>query len=281
MTESEFSENRVITEEPATPSDHLALISALGDKPQGPEKQGPTFHEEIIIRWDSYLTKGVSKEDRAKVLEKYTIPANCQALLPPKINPEVVGCMNDLSSKKDYFLKSLQHQLGHGLSAIGSIMDIAIKDNKLTDHLSTLADAALLFGNVHNAITVQRRQNILPLLNPESQKVAQKTPIDEYLFGADFSESLKSHQALKKTSVDIKKKKWNLPAPVAASSSSFKPLLEPTKYPQAARHLNYQRIPYRDREKNLQRSQKNLNHRRLFKNHPQSSPQYKRKPQNW
>lgn len=252
------------------------MTSALGNKPPGSDKQGPELHEEITVRWDAYLTKGVNKEDRSKVFEKYPIPANCQALLPPTVNPEVVGCMNDSSSKKDYFLKSLQHQLAHGLSAMGSIMDAALKDNKQPDYLSSLADAALLFGNVHNAISVQRRQNILPLLNLDSQKVGQKAPIDTFLFGSDFGESLKSNQALRKTTVDIKKKKWQFPS-AAASSSTPKPLMEPN-YSQAARHLNYQRRFFRDREKNFQTSQKNPNYRKAFKKYPSSHLQYKRKP---
>lgn len=48
----------------------------------------------------------------------------------------------------------------------------------------------------YNAISTLRKQNIVPILNTESQKVGFASPIDEFLFGATFGDSLRMNQAL-------------------------------------------------------------------------------------
>ena len=86
-------------------------------------------------------------EERKKVTSKYPLPKNCQALLPPKVNEEIEACISEPVNKTDRLLKSLQYQLGHGLSAIGQVMDAMLK-GKSSDNLSQLADGAMLVANV-------------------------------------------------------------------------------------------------------------------------------------
>ncbi|VEN59158.1 unnamed protein product [Callosobruchus maculatus] len=102
----------------ATPVVNTDLSAALGAKPTDSRIQGEALHDEIASRWEYYLQKGVKKEERQKIIEKYPIPKNTPVLAPPKINDEVLDCLNDSANKKDYFLRSLQYQMAHGLTAI-------------------------------------------------------------------------------------------------------------------------------------------------------------------
>ncbi|XP_050293442.1 uncharacterized protein LOC126733983 [Anthonomus grandis grandis] len=230
----------------------------LGAKPPMDDaKLGAELHNEIVIRWQSYLVKGVSLEERKKIVEKYDLPANCQQLLPPKVNEEILACLPDTTNKHDRLLKSLQYQLGHGLSAIGKVMDLLLKE-KNTENLTCLADSAQLFANVHNAISVLRKQKIAPFLNSEAQAVALSSSIDDKLFGSNFEETLKAKQNLKKASIEIKKKQFSGPlAPKASTSglSTFnlpKPIQTTTRRFQTntnSMNLNYQRGVFRYRMK--------------------------------
>lgn len=175
-------------------------------------------------------------------MEKYPISTNCQALSPPKTNEEVVACMNESANKKDYFLRSLQHQIGHGLTAMGAVMDAIIKGNQTDSQLSVLADAALLFSNVHNALSMLRKQNILPLLNTETRKVGLASQLDNFLFGEKFGEAVKNKQNLKKTSEELKNKftPFSRPGPTTPSTSTSSTKYPTSKY-SSTRYLNYRR----------------------------------------
>lgn len=232
------------------PAVNTDLSTALGAKPSDIEIQGEQLHEEIVSRWEYYLKKGVKKEERQKIIAKYPIPKNNPALAPPKINDEVLDCLNDSVNKKDYFLRSLQHQMGHGLTAMGIVMETLIKENHTETKLSCLADAALLFTNVHNALSMLRKQNILPLLNAESRRVGFVSQLDSCLFGEKFGEAVKNKQNLKKTSNELKNRSSTYTRPSgtpsagpssARPSTSTRPSPGPSSYNPTTRYLNYRR----------------------------------------
>nr|CAH7732283.1 unnamed protein product [Callosobruchus chinensis] len=164
-------------------------FNALGLRPDSLDNLGKDLHEEIVVRWDNLLEKGLTRDQRDTLMAKYKIPGNCKALQPPQFNHEVQPCLIKSVVEHDRFISALQHQLAHGLT-------------------TSLAEPCQLFANLHHGLSVHRRFNIIPHLNPECKKVAEILEIDESLFNTKFAEAMENEQAIKKASVDFKKKSW-------------------------------------------------------------------------
>ncbi|CAH1106303.1 unnamed protein product [Psylliodes chrysocephalus] len=58
----------------------IELTNLLGKKPDGESASCLDLHDEIVCRWNSYLKKGVSSEEKTRNIDKYVIAANCPAL---------------------------------------------------------------------------------------------------------------------------------------------------------------------------------------------------------
>nr|CAH7748127.1 unnamed protein product [Callosobruchus chinensis] len=183
-------------------------FNALGLRPDSLGNLGKDLHEEIVVRWDNLLKKGLIRDQRDTLMAKYKIPANCKALQPPQINHEVQLIRSVV--EHDRFISALQHQLAHGLTAVGTVLETMI--------------------GLPIICSVHRRFKIIPHLNPECKKVAETLEIDEFLFNTKFAEAMKNEQAIKKASVEFKKKSWqpSFPGPSGSGTAN--------RY-----HLNYRR----------------------------------------
>lgn len=193
------------------------------------------IHEEIAIRWDNYLRKGLPKEQREELSKKYKVPNNCKALLPPAVNGEILHCLPKTSVDHDRFMSALQQQLAISLAAVGRVIEATMPVPEQSDNLAALADASQLLTNVHYSISLHRRFKIIPHLNIDCKKVAKSSNIDEYLFSKDFTETVKNEQAMKKTSSGFKKKIWQPQNSLPGTSSGIT----------STRYLNYQRPQFK------------------------------------
>lgn len=173
------------------------LISALGADPSAPLIQNLKLNEEIANRWRSYLTSGVGKETRREVQERWNFPDNLEILEPPKINENIRAILNESDIKRDGFMSNIQAEIGLGLSALGTSINILIQDNneKLTQNL---ADAGKCFSHAHYLLSQHRRHEILPKLNTNIQRMAKTSSSDRWLFGNDFTDIVKNQESLRK-----------------------------------------------------------------------------------
>lgn len=217
----------------------VPTFSFLGDDPKLLKKNGPPFHEELVKRWSNYLREGISVENRNDLIKKFPIPENCVALHSPKMNEEIRTVLSTQIQKNDRFFFNLQEQIGAGLTAIGQILNLKITEPTSDiildeEKLQTLADAAQLIANTHNAISLKRKFEVHPFLNEESKKASHQSSIDEFLFGSNFLEKLKSCQTIQKAASEIKRQKKNaIPVPG----------------PSGSQHLNSTRPQYKKRLK--------------------------------
>nr|CAH7712581.1 unnamed protein product [Callosobruchus chinensis] len=172
VSEKEFATLKII--EPEVTIDDTEQtgqgFNALGLRPDSLDNLGKDLNEEIVVRWDNLLKKGLTRDQRDTLIAKYKIPANCMALQPPQINHEVQPCLIKSVVEHDRFISALQHQLAHGLTS--------------------LPEACQLFANVHHGLSVHRRFKIIPHLNPECKKVAETLEIDGFLFNTKFAEAI-------------------------------------------------------------------------------------------
>ncbi|CAG5108145.1 Protein of unknown function [Cotesia congregata] len=66
----------------------------LGDDPGAKKKEQVGLHESLVSRWSSWLTDGLPKEVKDKVLEKYPRKGNI-SLEAPELNEEISATLNE------------------------------------------------------------------------------------------------------------------------------------------------------------------------------------------
>lgn len=199
------------------------LTDILGKTPQS-NQPGKEVHTEVATRWTHFLREGVDREDKAALYDKHPIPANCQALSPPKLNGEIEASVSDALLKQDKFLQSVQEAVAHGLAAISGPLNECLKDRDAANQAATLADAAKILCNMHHAVSVHRKFNIIPSLSTSCKKVMGNTKIDDFLFGSSLQEDIKSSQTINKLSSELKKHTPRPPFQPKPTYSGTKPL---------------------------------------------------------
>lgn len=188
----------------------------LGEDPLAVNSLGSDIHEEILKRWQVFLSKGIPKEEKQVLQLKYPRPANFDTLVAPEINPEVKVLLDEQSLRGDSFLSKLQEQLVAGLSAladpVNSLFSRPTAESNV--YLEKLLDSARLFINVHHSLSLHRRYLLLPKLNSTTRKVVENTPIHKSLFGEDLTDRVKTVQSVRKASLDLQppaRPKSNIP----------------------------------------------------------------------
>ncbi|KAJ8964056.1 hypothetical protein NQ314_005197 [Rhamnusium bicolor] len=86
-----------VPEEPVLANEKLNI---LGDGDTENMTAGEPVHADIALGWQNILKKGLEEEARSELLKKYPMIPNCQAMQPPKLNPEVRAAANELALKE-------------------------------------------------------------------------------------------------------------------------------------------------------------------------------------
>ncbi|XP_074029932.1 uncharacterized protein [Leptinotarsa decemlineata] len=233
---------RIITEAqvqdvPTTQSDSLSVVNLLGVDPSSDTVMGEPINGDIVTRWTVYLSKGIDKEIRDSLSNKWKLPENCPLLSAPKLNNELQGLCSGIQLKKDAFLSAVQDKMGKGLGAIGQVLDCLLTGDNHKDIkekiIATLVDSAKLLCESHFLISRHRKHEIFPMMNEQVKKIAEESLSDQFLFGSGFAEKCKTAQAAQNACKEYKK-------PVQPSTSlNFKRPF------QKHRINNYQKVDYR------------------------------------
>nr|CAI5821002.1 unnamed protein product [Callosobruchus analis] len=177
----------------------------MGADPTNNTLFGPNIPDEVVIRWKSYLSTGVDKEIKTKLLQKYKIPENFQILQGPKLNPEAQALLSPIEQKKNNFLLELQTVMRKGQTALEMVLTRLTKkkgegeNGEPNEDLLGLAESAQLFCIAHNIVSAHRKFQINHHFNPKRRKLAAAQPIDLHLFGVDFAERCKNANVLETT----------------------------------------------------------------------------------
>nr|CAI5865150.1 unnamed protein product [Callosobruchus analis] len=78
------------------------------------------LHEQLVLRWSSYIQDGIEKEQKEKIIEKYPLFENCPLLKTPELGPELESCLDAKTQRQDKFMAHLQNETRHALAALGS-----------------------------------------------------------------------------------------------------------------------------------------------------------------
>lgn len=208
-----------ITEAPADPTEVL-----LGSLSKTEDKEGPEIFPDLAVRWQSYLSVGLDKESRKKLLEDWHSPKNCSFLKAPVLNPEVAFLLSPAEIKKDKFLLNIQNLLGKGLSAQGAALSKILEEQDTVDSTTkqALVDSGKLLTDTFHSISVHRKFQLHKSLNDKSQKISIGQNVDTYLFGSDFAQKCKSVKDAEAVARELfKPHSGNKPVPSTSGAKSL------------------------------------------------------------
>nr|CAI5862654.1 unnamed protein product [Callosobruchus analis] len=145
------------------------ILSLLSD--QSTSIKGPEIHSDVASLLTGFLLNGVAKESRNATMDSIPCIANCAALQPPEINPEIQACLDASALKQDNFLQKLQHQMAAGISALAISLNeqytitrqMPTEDGK--KELEKRCDPVKIFSDVYHALSLHRRHGIIPFLD--------------------------------------------------------------------------------------------------------------------
>ncbi|XP_063635037.1 uncharacterized protein LOC134805721 [Cydia splendana] len=181
------------------------ILSILGDDPQNENTFGEKLHKDVSTRWQHLLINGLQKEVKSEIIKLYPVPENCSSLKAPKLNLEIKAALTEMNLKKDNFSENKQNQLSSGIAALGKALTVAFSSNPSSqDLIKYLSDAGRLLCDYHYRESQSRRYSIINTLNKQTRDTIRDTKLDEYLFGSDLADHLKSSKAIEKSGLELK-----------------------------------------------------------------------------
>ncbi|XP_026318541.1 uncharacterized protein LOC113229228 [Hyposmocoma kahamanoa] len=187
-------EKKSTEEEPATLDTDILQI--LGDDPSSTVKYGKDIRKEIATRFQHGATEGITKEIRKELISKYPIPANCLHMDAPKLNLEIKAAVPETIAKRDKGIEAKQKQMATALSCLGEILTMHLNSiNKDNDLLQKLIDISRILCDIQHADSVTRRNFILFSLKNDLKEHLVNTKVDNFLFGENLAETLKTAKA--------------------------------------------------------------------------------------
>lgn len=186
------------------------ILTLLGDAPKPEIALGKSIHKDVASRWNEILLKGLQKEVKEKLLEKYRVPSNCNLLIAPVLNPEAKAALPETLVKRDNSIMQKQKQLGVALSALAQAVDLLInQESSAQKILQPISDACRILCDNHYLETKTRRYFVVSSINTNLKETLSNTIRDGNLFGDNVTEKLKVAKTIQKSGETLK----NTPKP--------------------------------------------------------------------
>lgn len=202
----------------ADPETNQELLDLLGGDPSSEKTFDANVHKDIAKIWTHILLNGLAKDVRMDLLKQYLPPENCSSMRAPKLNLEIKAALTDINNKKDSYSQSKQNQLGSCLAALGKALNIALASGISQEIIKLLSDTGRLLCDYHHKESLSRRYAIINTLNKQTKDTIKNTKIDDYLFGADLADHIKSSKAISKSGMELRPPPPPQPAPPANRS---------------------------------------------------------------
>lgn len=181
------------------------LLAALGESTSDSPEFGASIHDSLANLWLPLLKKGLTKDNKEKLLKEYLIPSNCKLLQAPKLNAEISAAVSEIVRGRDKKYVAVQQQLGQGITAVNRAMDVMLKSDNKIEALKHLSDGCRILADLHVFFTKDRIKLISPSLDKSFLHIIQDAERDESLFGTTLSEKIKASKAIEKQGQQIKK----------------------------------------------------------------------------
>ncbi|XP_059061877.1 bromodomain-containing protein 4-like [Achroia grisella] len=205
--ENEANEILIENDQMIEESDELDpdILQLLGSDPTQDKTFGENLHKDLAMRWKHILTNGILKEEKANLLKEYLPAENCIPMKAPILNPELKSALSDTSLKKDSYSEQKQNQMSSCISAIGKALNLALTqvENIPQEIIKTLSDAGRLLCDTHYRESLSRRFTIVNSISKQKREIIKNAKIDEYLFGSNLSEHLKTSKVISTSASEL------------------------------------------------------------------------------
>jgi len=169
------------------------------------------WDELVTQKWRDLSRKGLAVDQRNLLLQKYAPPEAVAFLKSPTLNQECsVALKGNSILKRDDYARKNQDQVGTALCALGEAISSFLKPEvqatlgpEARSAVSIVNDGAKILADLFFRLSLSRRALITPALNLLAKNTVDAIPVDEFLFGSSFGESLKKATSMEKASKDI------------------------------------------------------------------------------
>lgn len=183
------------------------FLEALGPKPNQNYKVELPLVPDIVERWSYWVKHGLERDRLEFFIEQYNFP---KFLKVPELNPEVLTYLQQNARDRDAYLVEEQHLIAASLASLLANFivlvdkDIAIDKEFRSDFTEMLAESAQLIAHQFFEKTLSRRACIIRAIKSEEVKrLLKDQETDEYLFGSNLLQRLKSLKMLEKAAAQI------------------------------------------------------------------------------
>ncbi|XP_054012383.1 uncharacterized protein LOC128894573 [Hylaeus anthracinus] len=182
------------------------ILNVFGTRLEADKKTAAAVHKDLALRWSEVLKKGLPEEEVNALLRKYPPPENCFFIGVPKLNAEIMVSVQEGVIKRDHRIVEKQERIAACLAALGKAISISLKldSSQKLELLEKLSDMGRLLASVHQEDSLARKGLILASLNSSLKNTLSDTSVDEWLFGTDLEEKIKTAKNLERTSKDLR-----------------------------------------------------------------------------
>ena len=181
------------------------VLSIFGKRILADKVLAPPMHQKIAVRWEEIIKVGLPTNDRTAILQKYPPPSNCNLTNPPKLNAVVKTALPEAAIKRDDRIMTKQEKIAACMAANGkALSNILTNEKENLALVEFLSDSSRLLADMHHDESLVRRSLILANINASVKETLNVSAIDEWLFGSDLDEKLKSRKAMEISCKDIR-----------------------------------------------------------------------------
>lgn len=106
-------------------------MKAIGKRLDPDNATGLPIEQEIALRWTEILEKGLPKEEKLELLNKYPTLENCKAINPPKLNPEIKASLPEGAISRNARMTEKQAKLSVCPTALGQAITTLISSDDI------------------------------------------------------------------------------------------------------------------------------------------------------
>lgn len=186
-------------------TENTEILEILGADPSITQEYGPDINKDVATRFTHIATSGLDKEVRKDLIKKYLVPSNCINIAAPQLNLEIKAALTEPVVKRDRAIEARQKQMAAGISALGKVISdqLSTKD-KNNDLIKDLMEIGRMFCDIQHSESEARRNFALYTVKKDLKDQLSTTKIDKFLFGSNFTETIKTAKAVSKSSSDLK-----------------------------------------------------------------------------
>lgn len=242
----------------------VEILEAIGIRVAQERVLTPAIPRSIAVRMEDILKKGLSKEEREKLIKIHVPSKNCTFIDPPKLNEEIKASINETSSKRDARIIEKQMKITAVLALLGStiadIINISSSSNenkKLSPPqialVRKLSEATRLLADLQRDESLTRRSLILATISSSQKEMLELASTDKWLFGQKLGDRLKAAKSIERSGKELKTKPKNL-----GKSKNFKdpPRRQPFKSTMSGGYQNRSYGQNQPNKKNWRRQNK-------------------------